>query len=85
MQSKHTSENNQTQLSPEAAFFTDNLRYSIKRRLENIVALGQEALEFMSENKPLDANKAENSWVLLEDNLQLIRNDCTLMEWLQKK
>ena len=85
MQSTHTPVNNQNQLSPEAVFFIDNLRYSIQRRLENLVALGQESLEFMSENKTLDASKAENYWVLLEDNLQLIRNDCTMVEWLQKK
>ncbi|WP_299466598.1 hypothetical protein [uncultured Microscilla sp.] len=84
MQSKHAPLNNQTQWNPETAIFAENIRYSLQRRLENLIAVGQDSLELLRENHCINAREAENHWVLLEDHLQLIRNDWAMLEWLQK-
>ena len=63
---------------------TKNLQYSLQRRLENLVALSQEALESIKNDAPAHNNRLiEQHWVLLEDTLQLAQNDWALLEWLR--
>jgi len=67
---------------------TQNLHYSLQRRLENLVALSQEALEQL-QNTPQTPNQVgenrilEHQWVMLEDTLKLAQNDWNLLEWLR--
>jgi len=62
---------------------TDNLHYSLQRRLENVIAFGQEALELLMKNSPEDARSLENYMVLLEDSARLAKNDLMLLDCLQ--
>ncbi len=80
MQINH-SDNNQTD---EVIAFAQNLRYSLQRRLEELVALGQESLENLNENKLETTQQAENYWVLMVDHLRLVRNDWALYDWLKQ-
>lgn len=81
MQINHSDNNNQTD---EVTTFAQNLRYSLQRRLEELVALGQESLENLNENKLETTQQAENYWVLMEDHLRLVRNDWALYDWLKQ-
>lgn len=68
----------------QLTILTENLRYSLLRRLENLIALSQEALEYL-QNTTLtpDSYKLDHQWVMLEDTLRLAQNDWALLEWLR--
>ncbi len=63
---------------------TQNLHYSIQRRLENLVALSQETLEnFKEANQETASETLEHHWALLEDTLKLAQNDWALLEYIR--
>lgn len=87
MQSKHLERNIPTSVTCSEVLqlntFSENLRYSLQRRLEDLIALGQENLALLSESDSTHHRTIENNWVLLEDKLRLACHDWALYEWLE--
>lgn len=64
-----------------------NVLYSIKRRLETLIALGEKSLQHLQQDNALTMDQqsicyVENSWVQLDDALRLVQNDWEVLEWL---
>ena len=77
----------QNEADPQIALMRQNMLYSMKRRLEALIALGQESLERLQQDAHLESNQEnicyiENSWVQLDDTLRLAQNDWAVWEWL---
>ncbi|EAY24097.1 hypothetical protein [Microscilla marina] len=88
MQGKNHSLNSQTtplqnEAKAQLNALTEGLRYSLQRRLEDIIALSQEALTSLQDpTNALPTHQIEHQWILMEDNVRLAQNDWALLEWL---
>lgn len=77
----------QNALETQIQLMKENMLYSMKRRLETLIALGEKSLQRLQQDDALAMDQQtiwyiENSWVQLDDALRLAQNDWAVLEWL---